>query len=312
MASPFEKLVDSSHRYSPVQAILDLPPDALLGVSAADSGSLKTAFGIETIRDLASSPEFAAAVALMRAAQEPGFDGGPTPEWAAIFETAPLPAYQVSDRFRLEFGPVYYRGRLNGTARLLIVGQDPAPNELIAHRIFVGASGQRIQGLLHKLGTDRSYLMFNTFLYSVFGQYDSELAEISGRPPIAGFRERILDKALEDNPIEVIIAVGRAAREAVDWWDPPGAIHRENITHPGSPDSAAVSADWNLALETLGAAFEPDPEMVADLTPYGDGFAESDHEPIPKGDLPFGIPEFLGRGDHVTRDGNDVLVFEAP
>ncbi len=314
MAGPFEKLVDSAHRSQPVETILDLAPDALLGVSPGDAAHLRDAFGTQTVRDLAESPVFAAARALRNAAGEPVFDPGPPPDWAAVFAAAPLTHYQShpSGRFRLEFGPVYYRGRLDSTARVLVVGQDPAPNELIAHRAFVGASGQRVQGLLRKLGVGRSYVMLNTFLYGVFGQYDTELAAVSAEAPVAGFREQALDKILSNNPIEVVVAVGRAAREAVEWWDPPTTIHREDITHPGSPDSEAVTANWNLALIRLGATLEPDPGGTADLTPYGGGFEGPDHEPIPKGDLPFGIPEFLGAGSHVTRDGNDVLMVRSP
>jgi hypothetical protein len=44
------------------------------------------------------------------------FDKGPTASWAQKFFDAPR-QYHVdhpSGRFRTEFGPVYYRGRLNG------------------------------------------------------------------------------------------------------------------------------------------------------------------------------------------------------
>jgi hypothetical protein len=36
--------------------------------------------------------------------------------------------------FRTEWGPVFHRGRLDGSARLLIVGQEPAQHEVIARR----------------------------------------------------------------------------------------------------------------------------------------------------------------------------------
>jgi len=35
-------------------------------------------------------------------------------------------AYAQAD-FRTEWGPIFHRGRLDGSARLLIVGQDPGP-----------------------------------------------------------------------------------------------------------------------------------------------------------------------------------------
>src|SRR4249919_3635646 len=82
---------------------------------------------------------------------------------------APGRIYPASD-FRTEWGPIFHRGRLDGTARVLVLGQDPATHESIARRILVGEAGQRVQGLLAKLGIDHSYVMVNTFLYSVYGQ----------------------------------------------------------------------------------------------------------------------------------------------
>jgi uracil-DNA glycosylase len=77
------------------------------------------------------------------------WDPGPAPSISAIFAQAPLEAYQTNaQRFRLPWGPIYYRGRLDGTARLLIVGQDPAADENVARRILVGDAGQRVQGFL--------------------------------------------------------------------------------------------------------------------------------------------------------------------
>ena len=68
----------------------------------------------------------------------------------------PLAAYtdHPSGRFRADFGPVYYRGRLDGAA-VLLVGQDPSTDELLGHRILVGDAGQRVQGLLRKIGITR-------------------------------------------------------------------------------------------------------------------------------------------------------------
>ncbi len=45
--------------------------------------------------------------------------------------------------FRVEWGPVFHRGRLDGSARVLVLGQDPAQHETVARRILVGAAGQR-------------------------------------------------------------------------------------------------------------------------------------------------------------------------
>ena len=41
--------------------------------------------------------------------------------------------YPTAD-FRVEWGPIFHRGRLDGSARILIIGQDPAPPETVARR----------------------------------------------------------------------------------------------------------------------------------------------------------------------------------
>ena len=72
--------------------------------------------------------------------------------------------------FRVEWGPIFHRGRLDGTARILVIGQDPAQHETVVRRILVGTAGKRVHGFLRRLGFNRSYVLINTFLYSVFGQ----------------------------------------------------------------------------------------------------------------------------------------------
>src|SRR5512147_792397 len=73
------------------------------------------------------------------------------------------------DQFRVEWGPIFHRGRLDGSARVLVIGQDPAQHETVVRRILVGEAGRRLQGLLARLGITRSYVIVNTFLYSVYG-----------------------------------------------------------------------------------------------------------------------------------------------
>jgi hypothetical protein len=36
-----------------------------------------------------------------------------------------------TDQFRIEWGPIFHRGRLDGSARVLVIGQDPAQHETI-------------------------------------------------------------------------------------------------------------------------------------------------------------------------------------
>src|SRR4051812_50122404 len=98
---------------------------------------------------------------------DPGYVDAPFAALAA--EPPGTDVYPASD-FRVEWGPIFHRGRLDGSARLLVLGQDPGAHEAYVRRILVGEAGQRVEGFLHKLRGGRRYGMGNTFLYSVYGQ----------------------------------------------------------------------------------------------------------------------------------------------
>jgi hypothetical protein len=277
-------------------------------VSAGDAANLAEAFGMRTIRDMADHAFFRAAAAIAAAADgTPAFDPGPPPAWEARFAAAPLATYEARpDVFRIDFGPVFYRGRLDGTARLLVVGQDPSVNEILAQRAFVGRSGQRLQGFLTQLGVTRSYVMLNTFSYSIFDQFGGANETLSHQDPILGYRNRQFDAVAAENPLQAVITVGTAAREAVDRWPGIGAIPRVHLIHPAFPNTSQLLADWNAGLAALRRIVEPD-DGAAVGPGYGSAFVEGDVVPIPRRDLPFGIPGWHGAGDHGTRNGDTII-----
>jgi hypothetical protein len=296
------------------------PVDALSGVSPGDRQHLKDAFGIDTVGDLATHRFVRRALTINQHAARIEHDPGPDPEWSALFADAPLGTYQAHpDDFRLDFGPVYYRGRLDGTARVLVVGQDPAANELVGHRVFVGASGQRVQGFLRRIGIRRDYVMVNTFLYPVFGQFRGSLRQLSQDRDILGFRNRLLDKIAADNPLQAVIAIGSAARDAIERWPGVVDLHVQHITHPSARDNEALLINWNEGLTALRGVVEAELEAPPDNAMYGTDWVEADHEPIPRVDLPFGVPDWHGVGSHATRarnsdnaTDNKRIIWQAP
>ena len=88
---------------------------------------------------------------------------------------------------------MFFRGRLDGSARVLVVGQEGAQDESLSHRSFTGGTGARMQYLLRFLGFDRFYLFLNSFVYPIFGQYTQDLRPLAQDPrsPIAVHRNRI-------------------------------------------------------------------------------------------------------------------------
>src|SRR5689334_18556531 len=141
------------------------------------------------------------------------FDPGICQEpFVTLCDEAPDPSIFPSSSFRIEWGPIFHRGRLDGTARILCIGQDPAQNEAIVRRILIGVAGHRVQGFLAKLGIDRSYVMLNAFLYSAYNQ--SSAKKHLNDAAIAAYRNRWLSAVMASGSLEAVVAFGSLADAA--------------------------------------------------------------------------------------------------
>jgi hypothetical protein len=235
---------------------------------------------------------------------DPGYHRRP---YRRLVADHPDEAVYPIESFRVEWGPVFHRGRLDGTARVLVIGQDPAAHEAIVRRILVGEAGQRAQGLLARLGIDRSYVYINTFLYSVYGSRGAKLVD---DPAVAGYRNKWIDAIVADQPIEAIITLGQLADSSYRAWraTPKGLASTHayaNGRHPTYPESASRSGtiaktaafaelcrSWNAILDELRPLVTPDVEVPASR--YGTTITDDDLAPIPSRDLPPGVPNWMG------------------
>ncbi len=243
------------------------------------------------------------------------FDKGPTTSWAQKFYDAPRQYYlnHASGRFRTQFGPVYYRGRLNTSIKVLIVGQDPSTDEILAQRILVGSAGQRLQKLLNKIGVTKSYVMFNTFLYGIKGQMDLVMNAVALEPTIRDYRNGLFAKAATSK-LQAIISFGNGADLAVTHWPArPAGVPWFQLTHPSAPDNQVLQ-NWNAHLNALHAATTPDSAALVDTTPYGAAFGANDFAPIPRDDLAFGLPDWhgAGGGTRSQRKGDNIIDWTSP
>jgi hypothetical protein len=243
----------------------------------------------------------------MARAFDPGYGLEP---FRSLVADAPGPSVYPPSDFRLEWGPVFHRGRLDGSAHVLVLGQDPAQHETIFRRILVGEAGHRIQGFLAKLGIDRSYVMVNTFLYSVFGQGGGN--KHRNNKKIAGYRNRWLRALLDGGKIEAVVALGSLADTAWQTFrdSPQGTgvqVKYEPITHPTRPEAAGGDAaahaaaikrmleNWNSALQSLHPL--DDPDRAGPFKPYGDAFKANEKIAIPEIDAPPWTPEWMRLND---------------
>jgi hypothetical protein len=250
---------------------------------------------------------------------DPGYVAEPFLTLCAEFPEADI---YPPDQFRVEWGPVFHRGRLDGSARVLVIGQDPAQHETIVRRILVGEAGRRVQGLLAKLGVTRSYVCINTWLYSVYGGVK---AATQRSQPLVDYRNRWLDALLVGTRVEAVIALGQAADKAWSQWQatPSGQASRvvyRAVTHPTEPESsskgdkaklaeatARLLENWNAALQVLGPAIRH-PDIATALVPYGSTWADGDRVAIPEADFPAGLPSWMHEHDGwAARVGADAV-----
>jgi uracil-DNA glycosylase len=222
-----------------------------------------------------------------------------------LVEAAPGADAYPPDAFRLEWGPIFHRGRLDGSARILVIGQDPAAHEAIARRILVGEAGQRVQAFLGVLGVVRSYVMVNALLYSVYGRAGSQHA---ADPAVVDYRHRWLDAVLTASPIEAVVAFGRLADRAWQTWTglspSSAALPYAAVPHPTMPESSSAGdpvklkaayeqmlTRWNEALTELHTRITH-PDTPGPLVPFDVG-ARPATAPIPAADLPAGCPAWM-------------------
>jgi uracil-DNA glycosylase len=248
---------------------------------------------------------------------------------AAAPPLPPIPEYTLTkDKFRYEMGPIFYRGRLDGTARVLVVGQDAATDEALVQRAFTGGTGQKVQNWLNAVGITSSYVCLNTFIYSIYEQYDEFTRELATTGAIKDYRNRLFEKVFAENEIELVVSFGAAAHESVRIFRderlggrlPPNVVWVQmlhpggagvvdpNAPPPANPDEPA--GPNQEALAKIAESFAKGWKRVWDtrakrrgwLPPDRDGrkvpgakfyYASND---VPFRDLPFGVSREIGRG----------------
>lgn len=242
------------------------------------------------------------------------FDTGPTGTFKTLCQHYPDDTvYKGSDGFRSLWGPIFYRGRANGSARVLLIGQDPAQTEAFTRRILCGQAGRRAQGFVEKLGFTQHYLMINTFVYGIYNQAMA-LPHLHD-PEIQAYRHKWLEAAFAPGKIEAVVTFGNPAREAWNTFvsQTSGAastVFHQHALHPtadegsqGAITRAELLDNWNHALGYL----EPhitNPDVTKPVTPYGSDFTPAELPEIPSHDLPMGMQAWMRTTDFWASMGN--------
>ncbi|MBL4850585.1 MAG: hypothetical protein JKY65_34135 [Planctomycetes bacterium] len=257
---------------------------------------------------------------MIPAADMDAFDRGPRGRIARHLARAPRypNTGDYKGVFWADWGAVFYRGRLNGTARLLGIASDPGPTEGLpfVRRSLVGDAGQRTQGFLEKLGLTRSYVLVNAFSYPT---RPSRIDQ--GRKLFRDFPEQLLwrneyyDLLYSSGNIQGIALFGLQATKAFDLWnayrqakghpDLRLEVTVVDVPHPSSGRgewdsfaSRSLARGWRRGISDLRKVVTPDDEALAKQPNYGLSFSEVDYAPIPPLDLPKKAQTYPGIRDN--------------
>jgi len=220
------------------------------------------------------------------------FDVGPPRWFAEHFSRVPDYSPRKED-YWYDWGPVFYRGRLDGSARLLCVASDPGPTERVAMRTLVGDAGQRVQGFLAKVGLTRSYVCLNALAYALIPSRSGSGRRLLWEPEHLRWRNELFDEAKGPN-LQAVVAFGENAQDAVGLWDGKDDLPVFEVPHPSSRDPQRLLDTWREAVERLREVVTPDTDGDPSNPNYGDVFGEVDYARVPLRDLPFGVPHWLG------------------
>ena len=252
------------------------------------------------------------------------FDPGPTKAIARHLDDMPSYA-DKRELFWYDWGPIFYRGRLNGSARLLAIASDPGPTERIAGRTLVGDAGQRVQGFLSKLGLTRSYVLVNAYAYALHPSRAPDARPLLSENDHRRWRNKLYDM-VSGSDLEAIVAFGGEAQAALDLWDDRPDVPVFELPHPSSRNPDTLVNRWRAGIDDLREIVTPDSDGDPLPPNYGSKFREEDYARIPLRDLPFGVPEWFGddswgrtakrrHNNSVSRPGSDLehtLVWQAP
>jgi len=234
-------------------------------------------------------------------------DSGPTGAMKAFMDATPDYQAAVGDKttFWYAFGPVLYRGRLDGSARVMCIASDPGPSECLPfmRRALVGDSGQKTQGFLDKLGLTRSYVLVNAFAVAMRpSQKTKGMQVLRTNGTIKAARHGLYDRLLAGGP-EAIVVFGDVAHEAYDIWAASNpavsAVPVFRLAHPaavdrnGSGNDAALKG-WAKAITTLRTIVTADADGDPSGPNFGAFFTEVDYARIPRWDMPLPAPAYAG------------------
>ncbi|MBI3018441.1 MAG: hypothetical protein HYY61_00895 [Deltaproteobacteria bacterium] len=223
------------------------------------------------------------------------FDPGPGEKWARLlmgeeegYEWPDFNALGVTSHKSFGTGPIY-RGRLDNTKFLILADQE-SHDDMFTCRALTGNGGQKVQHFLTRIGAIHNYVIIRTLPVDTLDLSFDKVREISNHSQVVRVRNRILEKILEENSIELILTFGSHAKEAMRKCDTKDVT----VVNLKSATEKGAAQDWNKGLKKLQKVrYMPDYNPQLSFRYSEKGFRNTRLE-INRYDLPINTPRWFG------------------
>jgi hypothetical protein len=144
-----------------------------------------------------------------------------------------------------------------------------------------------------------------------------------------GLGNKLFKMVVKRNKLKAVVAFGNQAEEALKLAE--GIFEAETlkliVPHPSSHDETVLLNKWREAVTEINAKLGAGDRDVDTLPAnYGTAFTEADYAPVPRYDLPWGVPDFLGddsrgraanpprrsQGSRPQQDDQRTLIWKIP
>src|SRR5690606_30510578 len=131
------------------------------------------------------------------------------------------------------------------SAKVLVLADQLSHDDFFSTRALTGAGGQRLQAFLKALGVTQSYAIIRTAPVDTLDLSDAARRRVILNAQVSKVRNKILQTVPDQRKTQIIITVGKFAKEAID----PFRNGSVKIFHLDAPTSAASHVTvWNQVL----------------------------------------------------------------
>jgi hypothetical protein len=222
------------------------------------------------------------------------FDPGPSKAWVDTFLATPPLATVLQEAAAqplTDFAtPVWYRGKINGGSKILVVGQGQGVDGVVGGRAMIGDDGQHVEHLMDNVGAGSDYLVIQPYPYVV--SKGEDVAKLAMTSSLTKFRNEILQKIVKENGVKAVITLGQLGKDA---FEKAATGFTGPVIELPQIDESGAHTKWNAAIDRLKNEAAAIGLQNGKFQTYASADAfKNARRAIPRDHLPYGKPLWFG------------------